>query len=51
MIAPVIDFFEWKFNHRIVLCTGGIDRLRDFLEMELAEAMRRDTEEHMKDEF
>jgi len=40
----VIDFFEWKFNHRIVLFHGGIERLRDFLEIELAEALKQDNE-------
>jgi len=40
----VIDFFEWKFNKRIVLFQGGVERLRSFLEMELADALRQDSE-------
>ena len=39
MSAVILDFFEYKYNGRVVATKGGIDRLKDFLEMELAEAL------------
>lgn len=44
MSAVVLDFFEWKFNHRIVMFKSRSDMYRNYLEMELAEALRKDTE-------
>jgi len=45
----IIDFFEWKFNHRVVTITEPKDRRLEYLEMELAEALRRDNERLMTD--
>lgn len=44
MSAVVLDFFEWKFNHRVVKFVSRKEQYRNYLEMELAEALRKDTE-------
>ena len=45
-MAIVLDFFEWKFNKRIVVVKrlGRYDRLKEYLEMELVELLRKDSE-------
>jgi hypothetical protein len=45
-MAQVIDFFEWKYNHKIVPWENCVERLREYLDMELAEAMRKDFEDN-----
>ena len=45
----VIDFFEWKFNHRIVIFKGRLSQYREYLEMELAEALKKDSEDFIID--
>lgn len=49
MSAAVVDFFEYKYNRRIVLVDSLENRYRDYLEMELAEALRNDTESFIND--
>lgn len=44
MSAVIIDFFEYKYNHNLVVLKNVMDRYREYLEMELAEALRKDTE-------
>ena len=46
IMAQVIDFFEWKYNHKIVPWENCVERLREYLDMELAEAMRKDFEDN-----
>ena len=47
MSAVVLDFFEWKFNHRVVTIAEPQDRLEEYLEMEMLEALKSDTERNI----
>lgn len=49
MSAVVLDFFEWKYNHRVVVIKDMVNRYKDYLEIELLEVLKKDSERLMTD--
>ena len=45
MSAIILDFFEYKFNNKVVVLTEPQCRLLEDLDLELAESLRMDYED------